>query len=109
MIKLTKEPPKRRLRIKNKTRFVLFITLLIITSLMIFIPKESRSNIEYKPYRVAFGDTYWHIAMELQEAGYRPWAEIRDIVHELVKVSGIPAHELKEGDTIYIPDLKEGR
>lgn len=109
MIKLTKEPPKRRLRIKNKTRFVLFVAILIITILVIFIPKESRSNIEYKPYKVGFGDTYWGIAQELQEAGYRPWADIRDVVHELVEMSGIPAHELREGDIIYIPDLKTNK
>lgn len=101
------EPPKRRLRVKNKTRFVLFVAILIITILVIFIPKESRSNIEYKPYRVGYGDTYWHIARELQEAGYRPRADIREIVHELVELSGIKAHELKEGDIILVPDLEE--
>lgn len=59
--------------------------------------------------QVAFGDTYWGIAKELQEAGYRPWADIRDVVHELVEMSGIPAHELREGDIIYIPDLKTNK
>ena len=97
------EPPKRRLRVKNKTRFVLFITLLIITILAIFMPEGSQSNIEYKPYRVGFGDTYWGIAKELQKAGYRSGADIRDIVHELVELSGIPAHELREGDIILVP------
>lgn len=105
IMQMGKEPPKRRLRVKNKTRFVLFVAILIITILVIFIPKESRSNIEYKPYKVAFGDTYWGIAKELQKAGYRSEADIRDIVHELVELSGIPAHELKEGDIIYIPDV----
>lgn len=104
MTRLIQEPPKqRRLRVKNKTRFVLFVAILIITILVIFMPKESRSNIEYKPYKVGFGDTYWGIAKELQKAGYRSGADIRDIVHELVELSGIPAHELREGDIILVP------
>jgi len=62
--------------------------------------------VNYKPYRVAYGDTYWGIAKQLQEQGYRSRADIRDVVHELISKSSIPAHELREGDTIYIPDLE---
>jgi len=46
------------------------------------------------------------IAKSLQEQGYRSRADIRDVVHELISKSSIPAHELREGDTIYIPDLE---
>lgn len=60
----------------------------------------------YKPYRVAYGDTYWQIAKDLQKQGYRARADIRDVVHELISKSGIPAHELKEGDIIYLPDFE---
>jgi len=102
------EPPKRRLRIKNKIRFIVFILLVVLTILVFVIPRqEGHSNSEYKPYKVAFGDTYWHIARQLQEAGYRPRADIREIVYELVELSGIKAHELKEGDIILVPDLEE--
>lgn len=106
------EPPKRRLRVKNKVRFMMFVavTLMIVAILAVFMPREKgRGNVEYKPYRVTFGDTYWHIAKELQKAGYKPQADIREVVHELVELSGIKAHELKEGDIIYVPCLEVKR
>ena len=65
-----------------------------------------RGGDPYKPFKVACGDTYWGIAKQLQEQGYRPRADIRIIVHELISKSGIKPHELKEGDTIYIPVME---
>ena len=106
------EPPKRRLRIRNKIRLtvslILMLTLIVLTFLAIIIPHQNQktSQVNYKPYQVGYGDTYWGIAKQLQEQGYRPRADIRDIVHELVKKSGIKAHELKEGDIILIPDME---
>jgi uncharacterized protein YceK len=100
------EPPKRRLHIKNRTRFIIFMLIVVSAIIVLSIPKEGHSNVEYKPYRVGYGDTYWGIAKELQEAGYRSRADIREVVHELVKMSGIPAHELKEGDIISVPNIE---
>ena len=82
--------------------------MLIVVSAIIalFIPKEGHSNVEYMSYRVGYGDTYWTIAKKLQEQGYRSRADIRDVVHELVELSGIPAHELKEGDIIFVPNIE---
>lgn len=97
------EPP-RRLRIKNRIRLTIFILLLVCTLLTIFIPRKGSSQAVYKPFIVGYGDTYWEIAKGLQAQGYRPRADVRSIVWELVQKSGIKAHELKEGDTIYIPD-----
>lgn len=97
------ELPKRRLRIKNRTRFIVFMLIVVSVIIALFIPKEGHSNVEYMSYRVGYGDTYWTIAKKLQEQGYRPWADVRDIVHELVELSGIPAHELREGDIILVP------
>lgn len=106
IMQMGKEPPKRRLRIKNKLRFTLFILVIVLTVFTFLIPRNGTGQVSYKPYQVSYGDTYWGIAKELQKQGYRPKADIRDVVHELIELSGIPAHELKEGDTIYIPDLK---
>jgi len=100
------EPPKRRLRIKNKIRFMLFALVVLLTIIACFIPRRGTGQVSYKPYRVMYGDTYWAIAKELQRQGYKANTDIREVVHELVKMSGIPAHKLKAGDTIYIPDLK---
>ena len=83
---------------------------MILAILAVFIPRtKGHSNTEYKPYRVTFGDTYWHIAKELQKAGYKPQSDIREVVHELVELSGIKAHGLKEGDIIYVQCLEVKR
>ena len=100
------EPPRRRLRIKNKTRFIVCVLVVLSAIVALFIPRQGSGQVSYKPYRVAYGDTYWGIAKELQEQGYRSRADIRDVVHELVELSGIPAHELKEGDIIFVPNIE---
>lgn len=102
-------PPHRRLRIKNRKRLIVFLVLILLILLMIFIPKKGATQANYIEYKVAYGDTYWQIARELQEAGYRPREDIRAVVHELISKSGIRADELKEGDTIYIPDWEDSR
>ena len=100
------EPARTRLRIRNKKRFIVSLMLILCTLLAILIPKKGTSQVSYKPYRVAYGDTYWGIAKQLQQAGYKPRADIRMIVHELIQKSGIKAHELREGDTIFIPVME---
>ncbi len=100
------EPPKRRLRIQSSTRFVVFILVVVLTVLTILIPKKETSQVDFKPFKVSYGDTYWQIAKQLQKQGYRSRADIRDIVHELISKSRIKPHELKEGDTIYVPDME---
>lgn len=107
MLPLTKEykPSCRRLSIKNKIRITIILLLILCTLSTILIHRAVNSQTIYIPYKVRYGETYWGIANELQQAGYKPFADIRAIVHELVTESGIPAHQLKEGDTILIPDL----
>lgn len=95
--------PKRQLRIQNKKRFIVFLIIISLPIMAILIPDKADSQISYRPYVVGYKEYYWHVARRLQDEGYDK--DIRDIVHELQKVSGIPSHELKEGDTIYIPDL----
>lgn len=97
-------PLKRRYRIQNKKRFIVFLIIISLPIMAIMIPDKADSQVSYKPYTVGYREYYWHVAKELQEAGYKK--DIRDIVDELQKVSGIAAHELKDGDTILIPDLE---
>lgn len=100
------KPVRPRLRIRNKLRLTIWLLLILCTLLTIFIPRKGTSQVNYKPFKVSYGDTYWGIAKQLQEQGYRSRADIRDIVHELISKSGIKPHELKEGDTIYIPVME---
>lgn len=99
------EPPlKRRYRIQNKIRFIVFLLLILLPIMAILIPDKADSQVSYRPYVVGYKEYYWHVARRLQDEGYKK--DIRDIVDELQKVSGIPAHELKDGDIILIPDIK---
>lgn len=100
------KPARTRLRIRNKKRLMVSLILIVLAFLFIIIPHQGTNQVNYKPYRVAYGDTYWGIAKSLQEQGYRPRSDIRDVVHELVQKSGIKAHELREGDIIYLPDFE---
>lgn len=100
------KPARTRLRIRNKKRLMVSLILIVLAFLFIIIPHQGTNQVNYKPYRVAYGDTYWDIAKSLQEQGYRPRSDIRDVVHELVQKSGIKAHELREGDIIYLPDFE---
>jgi len=100
------EPPRRRLRIKSKVRLIVSLVLILLAFLTVFIPKRGTSQVDWKPYKVYYGDTYWGIAKQLQKQGYRSRDDIRAVVDELIKRSGIMAHELKESDIIYIPDLE---
>lgn len=97
-------PARPRLRIKNKLRLTICLFVLC-TLLVILIPHKGAGQVNYKPFKVGYGDTYWNIAKDLQERGYKPRADIRDITHELVQKSGIKAHELREGDIIYVPSI----
>lgn len=107
MLPITKEyePSRRRLCIKNKIRFTIILLLILCTLSTFLIHRIANSQVTYSPYTVSYGETYWGIANALQQAGYKPFADIRAIVHEIVTESRIPAHELKAGDTIYIPEL----
>ncbi len=112
MLKRRYEPVKRRLYIKNNKRFLgcLLGTMLLLAALNYIIrvePRESNAQNMVIEYQVTYGDTYWQIAKDLQAQGYKPRTDIRKIVDELTEASGIPAHELKDGDTIYIPNIKE--
>ena len=101
------EPPRRRLRIRSKKRLTVFLLIILLALLLIFIPRIGTSQVNYKPYTVGYGDTYWDIAKQIQAQGYKPRRDIREIVDELIRASGIPAHQLREGDTIYIPVLEQ--
>src|SRR5699024_4179947 len=98
-----KELPATQLRIKNKTRLTLCVSIVIRTILAALMPRPKPQQIEYRPYKVGYGDTYWQLARKAQDNGYN--ADIRIIVDEMTERSGIKAHELKEGDTIFIPEV----
>jgi hypothetical protein len=106
MIQIEKGLPRRQLRIQNKIRFIVFLLLILLPVITFFIQRTGHTETKWTEYQVSEGEYYWNIAKQLQQAGYKSKTDIRKIVDELQEMSGIPAHELMEGDTIYIPDME---
>lgn len=93
-------------RVKDTKKFALFIaTLFIILIVLITTGRPDKVQIEYRPYTVSYKETYWGLARKAQEKGLNK--DIRDIVDEMIEKSGIMAHDLKAGDTIWIPFVQE--
>lgn len=95
----------KRIVIKNKWRLITFLVGLIYVCLCIFIQPPKEPNLSYKPVKVIYGDTYWQYAREAQREGLQ--MDVRYIVHLMEEESGIRAGELRAGDTIFIPMVKE--
>lgn len=95
-------PARQLLLIARK----IFIFLIISISLiLVIIPQNTQKNIEMTEYTVSYGDTYWKLARKAQDAGYKK--DVRVIVDEMINKSGIMAHELKEGDAIWVHEIKD--
>ena len=97
------EPPKRRLRIRSKKRLCVVLAILVCVVAILLIQRKASGQTKYEPYTVGYGDTYWSIARELQEDGYKPGEDIRAVVDEIIEESDIRPDELKDGDEIRIP------
>ena len=92
-------------RIKNKFRFITFVTILIIMISMllgIMFPITAQSESSGKAYVevcVNNGDTLWDLAKEYGS----PDKDIREIIYEICDINGISASELTAGLNIIIP------
>lgn len=109
MIQIEKGLPRRQLRIQNRLRFIVFLLLILLPVITFFIQHTGRTETKWVEYQVGYGEYYWHIAKQLQQAGYKSKTDIRKIVDELQEMSGIPSYKLQEGDTILVPDMEEVR
>ena len=85
------KPARTRLRIRNKKRLIVSLILIVLAFLFIIIPHQGTNQVNYKPYRVAYGGTYWQIAKSLQEQGYRPRSDIRDLATSSILCSDVIA------------------
>ena len=95
----------RQYRIKSKSRFIIFVALTIILSVMFtntllgLNDARSFTEQEYIVIEVMYGDTLWNIAQTYMQ-GY---GDIRRAVHELRRINDIAAHELKAGQVLKVP------
>ncbi len=94
----------KRYRIKNKFRFISFVTVLILavvftaTSVLGYARAAGSDDHEYVTIQVQSGDTLWELAKE-----YGPKdQDVRKTVFEICKLNNIQASELRAGDFIKI-------
>ncbi|MBS4535977.1 LysM peptidoglycan-binding domain-containing protein [Clostridium sp. D2Q-14] len=99
---------KNNIVIVNKSRFTIFLTIIIILLTFLFSGLLNRviakTNIfqDYQDYNEIFvreGDTIWNIAKK-----NNPYEEdIRKIVFKIEKLNGLEGQYIRPGDMIKIP------
>ena len=98
------------MKIVNRKKFIRTIIVLVLVTLAILIFAQktySKGETIYKENYIYFGDTLWSIAREeANNNKYFEGKDLREIVYELKDVNKLNNSDLKEGDTIIIPEYK---
>lgn len=93
---------KRRLILKNRKRFYVFIMITTITlSCILFAVGVNGADIqqnEYMTVTVEKGDTLWDFAKEYSKGG-----DIRQYIHKIEKANRMTDCDIYEGDTLIMP------
>lgn len=96
---------RKRLVIKNKFRFITFITisiLLITSSVSILLNLDRAYSSSFKTYyevRVVPGDTLWSLAKNNNKNN----DDIREIIHTIKSINKLENSIIKPGDIVKIP------
>ncbi len=95
----------KRLVIKSKLRFAIFLLAVLMLSVTLVnvsfgADKTSYNNSDnYIEIEVSSGDTLWDIANTYCDSS----ADTREIVYEICSINDITASELKDGMVLKIP------
>ena len=94
---------KKTYRIKNKFRFTVFVSMMVImVSLLlgVIVPVDAHAgNIRFIEIKVSGGDTLWALASQYGD----PDKDIRENIYDICRINNISAETLREGDLILIP------
>ena len=97
------------MKIKNKRRFTITITILSITMLFIILSTGqtfSKAEIKTKTIYASSGDTLWKIASEEKENNiYYEGQKIMDILEDIKCYNNLDNGYIYEGQKIEIPTL----
>ena len=97
------------MRIKNRGRFTLTMTIVFITLMFIVLSTgQSFSKVEIKTKTIyaSYGDTLWKIASEEQENNiYYEGQNVRDIIEDIKYYNNLDNSYIYEGQKIEIPTL----
>ncbi len=92
-----------RLRIVNKTKFVVSLTLIVFLALScVFgtvMGKEKAKEKTYVEYTVTYGDTLWSIASRHNYSN----ADVREVIYNIQTENALAGSYVEQGRTILIP------
>lgn len=95
----------KKYRIANKFRFIVFMTLTLLTGMIAFgsftgfYTAESASESEYKEIYVDSGDTLWQLAQENSLSQ----TDTRKLVYEICKINHLENEIIYPGQIIKFP------
>lgn len=91
---------KKKYRLKNKTRFVFIIMVLLVMVLCASTVAATAGNIkkEYRVVSVRPGDTLWGIA-----SVYSGDTDIREYIYNIKKLNQMKSATIYAGQTLYLP------
>ena len=98
-----------KLKIVNKKRFIISITVLLFLLLSCTcaaLSNRTSEKISYNKRYVYNGDTLWSIAEEEKETNsYYKDKDVRDIIYDLKNINNMKSSSIFEGQELYIPYL----
>jgi len=97
---------KKKYRIANKRRFITFVTLVILSFVVITgsamgcFSASSMDAIKYTTVEVKYGDTLWNLARKYGNTN----KDVREVIYEICKLNNVSAETLQAGQFITIPN-----
>ena len=95
----------KRYVIKNKFRFLISVSLIMIFSMssifILVVNAKGSSEVSMIPEYVEAGDTIWGLS-----ANYAGEMDIRDYISRVMDINGLQSANIKPGDLLYFPEYK---
>jgi LysM repeat protein len=91
---------KKKYVLKNKKRFLGFITFIILVAITVLFTRTvyAYKEITYTTVQVRQGDTLWGIAKEFSKSD-----DVRKLIYEIKKVNKLENSNITQGDELKIP------
>lgn len=91
---------KKKYRLKNKIRFLIFIFVILLTGFTLFFASSVYGirEVSYRSIQVIHGDSLWTIAQKFQQGG-----DIRKFIYDIKKLNKIADNRIFEGQLLKIP------
>jgi len=95
---------KKTVIIKNKFRFITFVTIMVLMLSMaagaLFpVSAASPSGIRYTEVQVQSGDTLWQLARTYGQAG----KDVREVIYDICRLNDTDAASIYPGQMLKIP------